>query len=283
MKNIIIDTDIGGDVDDLIALLLAIKSSELKIDLIVTNDEYSQQRAKFAKMFIDLMNIKIPIVSGIESKLPKEEKCLSIEKLIKDRYYIIEKDYISKIKKVVEKNELTYYFCIGAESNLSEFINKNDNLKDKVKIIIMGGSLHRKISRASHNIRCDIKSSINVFNSNWNKKYVLGDVTHTNKIQISKEHNFFKDLKSSKKKHLNFIAESIELFLDKYQHDYFWLHDPLTIIQAINENIIEFTKLNLNMDCKGMITESKDGKETIISKSVDYEVFWNIFNKLIFS
>ena len=64
MKQVIIDTDIGGDPDDLCALLLALRSPELHIDLIVTNDEYGQKRAVYAKEFLSLVNREIPVVSG---------------------------------------------------------------------------------------------------------------------------------------------------------------------------------------------------------------------------
>ena len=263
------------------ALLLVLNSPELKIDLIVTNDEYSQKRAKYTKSFLSLVKKRIPVISGIESKASKKDECFAVDKLIYNENKPINSDFLANIKKVVENNKLTYYLCIGPESNLSEFISKNKRLKDKVEIIIMGGSLHRSRNSAGHNIHCDIESAINVFNSDWNKKYVLGDFTHKDEILINKKHNFFRELLSSKKHHLNFIAESIELFLNKYDYPFFWLHDPLTTSLLIDNDIIKFTNLKLKMNSKGVISTSKEGRQIMVSEFVDYKKFWKIFKERV--
>jgi len=281
MKHIIIDTDLGGDPDDLCALLLAINSPELKIELVVTSDEHSQRRAKYAKLFLSLVNKEIPVISGATSKSSKKDECFAVDKLISNEYTQIDNDYLVSIQKAIEKNKLTYYVCLGAESNLSEFINKHPHLKDKVEIIIMGGSLHRNRHRAGHNVRCDIKSAINVFNSDWNKRYVLGDVTHKDEILINEKHSFFKKLSSSEKHHLNFVAKSIKYFFNKYHCVFFWLHDPLTVASLIDEKIIKFTNLKLKMNSKGVISISKEGRETLVSESADYKLFWKLFKERI--
>ena len=39
MKNIILNTDIGGDFDDILALVLALNSPEIKIEGVITTKE----------------------------------------------------------------------------------------------------------------------------------------------------------------------------------------------------------------------------------------------------
>jgi len=281
MKHVILDTDLGGDPDDVCALLLALNSPELKIDLIITSDEYSQKRAKYAKLFLSLANKKIPVVSGAISQVSKKDECFIADKLISSEHVQINNDFLPSIQKVIEKNKLTHYMCLGPESNLSEFIDKYPHLKNRVEITIMGSSLHHNRYRAGHNVHCDIKSAINVFNSDWDKKYVLGDITHKDEILINEKHNFFKELSSSKKDYLNFIAKSIKYFFNKYGYVFFWLHDPLTVSSLINKDIIKFTNLKLRMNSKGVVSVSKEGRETLVSESTDYELFWRLFKERI--
>lgn len=60
----ILDTDIGYDPDDLFALLLCLKSPELKLDLIVTGDEVKGKRAQFTKLILEELGAIIPVVQG---------------------------------------------------------------------------------------------------------------------------------------------------------------------------------------------------------------------------
>ena len=283
MKHVIFDTDIGGDPDDLCALLLALNSPELKIDLIITNDEYAQKRAQFAKSFISIYKKKTPpVISGIKSKASKVEECFAVDSLINHYDKQINIDIHNEIRKIIKNNKITYYICLGCQSNISKFINNNNDLRDKVKIIIMGGSLKRNKNYSGHNIRCDIESAVNVFNSNWSKKYILGDITHNIKISINRKHKFVSRLLESKNIYLIFIAKSINLFLNKYGYTHFWLHDPLTVSSLIDDRIIQFTSRKLSINEKGVISISSKGINTLVSDSADYKLFWKVFMERTF-
>mgnify|MGYP001559423130 FL=1 len=52
-RGIILDTDIGYDPDDLFALLLLLKNSE--VDLIVTNDDPDGRRFIFVKKILEIL------------------------------------------------------------------------------------------------------------------------------------------------------------------------------------------------------------------------------------
>lgn len=280
VKHIILDTDIGGDVDDLFALLLALNSSEFVIDLIVTNDEVKFKRAKYLLRVLKLLDKTIPVVSGIDLSHNTEDSCFSANKEV-DIYekYDLETNFITSIQNLVKKNKYTYYICLGAQSNLAKFISHAEHLKDKTEIFIMGGSLNRSKSKPGHNIIRDIDAARQVFNSNWNKKYVLGDVTHENEIKIDKTHPLLKRLSDKNNSISSFITNAITDFLDTYHNQHFWLHDPLTVSGLLNENIISFTKRKIAMSNNGVMYLENTGKETLVSTSVDFNLFWETFNK----
>ncbi len=62
----ILDTDIGGDPDDAVALMLA-AGLVPELALVVTSDEVDGQRARFARYLLDLAGRpEVPVVSGRE-------------------------------------------------------------------------------------------------------------------------------------------------------------------------------------------------------------------------
>lgn len=280
MKHIILDTDLGGDADDIFALLFAIHSPELKIDLIVTSDEHKSHRARYTEEFLELININIPIVAGLDVG---NTKLFVVGEQIKDKQRIVNNNFLEEIKKVVEMNDVTHYVCIGPQSNISAFIKKYPELKGKIEILFMGGAINYRIPNcAEHNVKYDIKSAIEVFHSDWNKKYVLSDITFNEAIKVNQESQFFEELKNSDKPHLNYIIESMKLLFNKLEPKTY-MHDPITLSYLINNQIIDFENKKISINGNGVMRIDPDGEETIISKSANYELFWKIFKERILS
>ncbi|MBS9784147.1 nucleoside hydrolase [Candidatus Gracilibacteria bacterium] len=279
MKHIILDTDLGGDADDIFALLFAINSPELKIDLIVTSDEYKSHRARYTEEFLEMIDVKIPVVAGLDVG---NTKLFVVENQIKDTKRKVDENFLEAIKQVVEKNEMTHYVCIGTQSNLAVFIKRYPHLKNKVKILFMGGAInYRKPNCAQHNIKYDVPPAIEVFHSDWDKKYVLSDVTFREEIKIDKQSQMYKELKKLNKKHTNFIIESMNSLFEKLCPET-RMHDPLTLSYLINEQIIDFETQKITMNEKGIMKLSPDGRETIVSKKANYELFLEIFKERIY-
>jgi len=70
MKKIIIDTDIGGDIDDALAVSLALNSPELDIVGITTVFVDTTSRVKLTKKLLSLYDKPdIPVIKGAEKPL----------------------------------------------------------------------------------------------------------------------------------------------------------------------------------------------------------------------
>jgi inosine-uridine nucleoside N-ribohydrolase len=145
----------------------------------------------------------------------------------------------------------------------------------------MGGRInYQKYKKIEHNIKYDIESAKIVFNSDWNKKYILSDITRNNKLRIAKNCDFYKEIVKSKKPHIGFIKESIDCwFKSMYPESY--MHDPLTLFSAFNEEVITFIKKKILLHDNGRIIFDKMGKSTLVSSAANYDLFWSIFKKRI--
>jgi len=278
MKHIIIDTDAGGDPDDILAVLFAINSPEIKVGLIITNDEHKTDRAKFVAKFLKNANKKIPVVAG---KDLGNQRCFVVSELINEGELATEDNSLKIMADIISKSSLTYYACIGPQSNLARLITVYPELKNKIKIIIMGGRInHQFIRKTEHNIRYDVKAAKIVFESSWNKKYILSDITRNNNLRITEKSSFYQEVAKSKKLHIRLIKESIDCwFKNMYPESY--MHDPLTLLSVFNDEVVTFKKEHILLQDDGKMLLDKMGKSTIISSAANYDLFWNIFKQRI--
>ena len=100
-KRVILDTDIGGDPDDAFALLFALNSPELTLDLVVTNDENEGNRARFAKEWMMMMQCwYVPVVAGVD--LGNTRYCLT-NNLVELPQAQVQINYLDWIAETVEE------------------------------------------------------------------------------------------------------------------------------------------------------------------------------------
>jgi len=267
MKHLIIDTDIGGDPDDAIALLLALNSPEVTLDLIVTSDEHGGHRAAFARALLQTTGLRIPVVGG--SDLGNDKYCL-VHDLVKAEGKQTD-DYLSAIRNVMECNEHTDYVCIGPQTNIAAFIGYAPELQTKMSLTMMGGGIdYRKRDVAEHNIRYDILAARAVFDAAVSKRYVISDTTFNELLAVDRTHPIYDAIDNSPCRDL--LLPSFERFFNNY-HPASLMHDPLTLCAVLNDEYVSFTTRNLLLDEQGIMRLSEDGRPTCVSSGAKHAEF----------
>src|SRR3989344_18283 len=152
--NIILDTDIGYDPDDLFALLLLLASPEADIKLIVTADEVNGKRAKFLGQVLNLLG-RNDIKIAVGQSLGRND--FVVDELLDDKKYEAETDYISAIKNIIDSENDIIYLSIGGFTNLAKLLAEYPEYAKKLKIYIMGGALNysRRPGWVEHNVKVD--------------------------------------------------------------------------------------------------------------------------------
>jgi inosine-uridine nucleoside N-ribohydrolase len=154
---LIVDTDIGDDIDDAFALALIIKSPEFDLLGVTTVYKNVELRAKIVKYMLDLANIKdVPVFMGIDKPLENdivywsyETETLNGKKRI--RHYLDEMENVTVeqtcatdfLLSEVERapDEITVV-ALGPLTNLASAYKKNPSAFRKIKqIIMMGGQV----------------------------------------------------------------------------------------------------------------------------------------------
>ncbi len=176
---VIIDTDIGDDVDDAYALGLALQSPELKILGITTAWGNTPLRARLVGRLLEETGRQdIPVAVGIE-KYPEKGKLTFSQA----RYALRgpqkqlpgSVDFLlGEIKQ--HPGEITL-IAIGPETNLGAAIEKDAQTFQKLKrIVLMGGSVYRGYEGSNYptvaphaqpewNILCDVAAAKKLFTS----------------------------------------------------------------------------------------------------------------------
>lgn len=239
---IILDTDIGTDVDDAFALVMAVKEPE--IDLLAVTTVYGDVdlRARMAKRLLNLLGKSdIPVAAGQSQPLFDgkdsywggwEGKGL-LEPLHEPIPY--ESDNAidlmhSILKSASEKITLV---AIGPLTNLAVLIKTHPEVLPNVKeIICMGGTLQP--NDEEWNVQCDPEAAYQLLTSGLPIK--LGTRHFVNKALFTQEHR--SELLSQDDPVLNILVTLLDEFLSRKTRDYSRMYDPITLSMAFTHQFL---------------------------------------------
>ena len=186
---VILDTDIGGDIDDSWALALLLRCPELDLRLVVTAleggaDPVSRARI-VAKQIAESGYDGIAVGAG----LPVEEHSCTMGGWADD-YDLssypapLHKDGIgAMIDTVMSSDEPVTIICIGPLTNIAEALRREPRIADKARILAVMGSIYNGhsldiIAKASdYNVRADIPAARAVFAAPWDITIAPLDIT----------------------------------------------------------------------------------------------------------
>jgi purine nucleosidase len=171
MRPVILDTDIGSDVDDILALVMLAKSPELQLIGITTVYGDTIQRARIARAtcaMLERPDLKIvagapkPISgrqvywAGHEGEGMPDLASIAIDTSLKaEEYLVASADQSSGELEIL---------AIGPLTNIAKAIQYSAEFERRVKhLYLMGGAFW--LDRPEHNIRCDVDAARIVFES----------------------------------------------------------------------------------------------------------------------
>ena len=195
---IIIDTDPGDDVDDVLALAFALLRPELDVKAITTATSDTDKRARIVAKLLKVMNrADVPFAPGMNLPL----RAMNAEQIAtlcgprggynnnhyawaadNDDLPVAQQDAIALMKRTIEADvgEIAIC-CIAPPTNVAVMLRRHPDLIPKIKwIAMMGGEL--ELNRREHNLSWDAVASSIVLNSGvplfigtWNvtRRFVL--------------------------------------------------------------------------------------------------------------
>ncbi len=180
---VILDTDIGDDIDDTWALAMLLKSPELDVKLVAADTADTTYRAKIIARILEVAGrTDIPVAVGIPDvgRPTRKTQATWVEDYnLEDYSGDVRLDGVQAIiDTIMESPDPVTLICIGPVPNIAEALRREPDIARRVRFVGMHGSFHwhhttnRKLSmepgrQAEWNVKCDISSAQEVFSAPW--------------------------------------------------------------------------------------------------------------------
>jgi inosine-uridine nucleoside N-ribohydrolase len=176
---VILDTDIGSDIDDTWALTMLLKSPELDVKLIVSETGNTTYRAKIiAKMLTVAGMTEIPIGIGVhQSDMtgPQQEWIETYQLSSYDG--VVHRDGVKAIiDTIMNSPEPVTLICIGPLPNIAAALEQESEIAEHARFVGMHGCISKSPYGydgkaggfvAEYNVCADPKASQKVFGARW--------------------------------------------------------------------------------------------------------------------
>ena len=141
---VILDTDIGSDIDDAWALALILKSPELDLNMVLTDTANTTYRGAIAGKYLEAADrTDIPIGIGVyenEGTGPQEPWMGDYQ--LSDYHGLVHEDGIGAlINLIVTSPEPVTLICIGPAPNIRAALEREPRIVENTRIVGMYGSL----------------------------------------------------------------------------------------------------------------------------------------------
>lgn len=256
-NHLILDTDIGSDVDDAMALLQLVGAGWSTNMSITTVYGDTALRAQIAARYCELIGVTIPIYKGESNPLSGREVWVSgLEgslhsdlgsQIVEDQTaseHILQMSRMSNINLQI--------VAIGPLTNLAKACLKDPSLPERVShVFMMGGDFSKQ--KAEHNFLSDSRAAEIVLEAGF--RVTLSGLESTKRVSIpNEEMNPIRELGP---------AGSL-LFQEIVQWSEFWdakaniPHDPIAVLTLTNPELFQFSEL-------GQISVSTDAASEGVS------------------
>ena len=280
-EKIIIDTDIGDDVDDAFAVALALRSPELQILGISTTFGDTETRAKLLDRLLgEAGRTDIPIAVGISN--PQIQTSLS-QRAYADGGHFARASHPQAIDFVLDQirrypDEITLV-AIGPLVNVGALIDKDAATFRKLRrVVLMGGSIERGYGDLGY-------TKPHGPDSEWNIK---NDIPSAQKLFASGVPIFMMPLDSTQlkldevKRAVLFqagtpITDALTLLYHEWGQETPTLFDPMTIAYIVNPKLCPVTSMHITVDDKGFTRAGPGAHNAQVCLDSDPEAFFRFY------
>ena len=250
---VILDTDIGDDIDDALALSLALQSPELKILAIVTVLNDGGRRADLVWRILELYErTDIPVGTGAEVPIlapPRTGVVRQTEALAADFHMPSSRRHngiellIDTCLRSPEKVTLIGY---GPATNIGLALRAEPRLRAKVeRIVLMNGVFFRP--GLEYNTKMDPEASAIVYGSGLPVTTVGLDVTMQCKLSAEQ----MQRISGAKPESVRFLYQLIRLWQNGKEDQRPILHDPLAIAVTVNPELVTTVPGSVTVETHG--------------------------------
>jgi len=253
-EKVILDTDIGDDIDDAFALALALRSSELQIIGITTTFGDTETRAKLLDRFLaEVGRREIPVAAGA----PSPPKSTLTQRRYAEAGHFAKPFHPDAVAFLLEQirrypGQITL-IAIGPLMNIGAAIDKDPaTFRELKRVIIMGGSIKRGYGdlgfgppqppQPEWNILNDVPSAQKLFASGVPLFVMPLDATQLKLDEVKRAFLFSQGTA---------LTDALALLYHQWGQETPTLFDPMTIAFLVNPSLCPVQPMHIRIDEKG--------------------------------
>jgi purine nucleosidase len=277
MRHVILDTDIGTDVDDMLALVFLAKATELCLEGVTTVHGNTLLRAKIAKITCQMLGIRdLPIVPGTSETLSghpifwpghEGENIPGLENVRVESGISAQQFLFERSEKYHGDLEI---LAIGPLTNLAQTISCFPAFESHIRrLYLMGGAYWKDYSE--HNIEMDVLAAKIVFESGIPITAIGLDVT----LRVWMREKEVEQIRKLPNDLGSMVEEQIKRwwrFLGTNQNN---PHDPLAALAMVRPDLFSFAPCDVAIcmenDRRGRLIR-RDDPNGKISAAYDLDV-----------
>lgn len=261
---VILDTDIGTDVDDCLALALLLHSPELQLEGITCVYGNVDLRARMALKLLQLWGTEnIPVLAGARKPLlglrdiywegHEGEGLLTAEDANLRITPEFAPDYL--VRMVMENPGQIHLIAIGPLTNVALALLKEQRMAQNLAhLTIMGGVLRGShdltLPYVEHNIKCDPEAAHIAFSSGAPITLIPLDTT----VQVRVNRDGLSRIQAVDTPFNEAVADQLERYPRFQAQGWTSLHDPLAVGVVIRPDLVGLTPVHLDVELGGRFT-----------------------------
>jgi len=271
---VILDTDIGDDIDDTWALVMLLKSPEFDIKMVIGDNHNGIYRAKIiAKMLEIAGRTDIPIGMAYSKRQDSGNQSDWVKNYdLKSYPGKIHEDGVGALIDIIKKSgEKITVIAIGPVPNLAEALRREPSIAENASFVGMDGSIYigyggsEKIS-AEYNVKMDVKACQKVFTAPWDM--VITPLDTCGLVHLRRDK--YAKVRDSNDPLAKALLENYRLWSAKSKNEPIRtdekassiLFDTVAIYLAFSDELCEMETLGIVVDDNGY-TRIKEGAKEI--------------------
>jgi inosine-uridine nucleoside N-ribohydrolase len=273
---ILVDTDIGTDIDDAFALALILRSPELDLLGVTTVSGDTAARARLAAKLLEQANrLDVPVAAGAPGKpLPLDQARWAQGFASPSILPVRAEDFLAS--EIARRPGQITLVALGPLTNIAALLTKDPEARKQIKeIALMGGAIARGYKPGSpaereYNIAADPAAAQTVFASGVPILMVPLDATAMLQLGPDERHRLFTGLTP--------LTNALTLLYHLWNRETPTLYDPMAVAMLVEPGLCETESLHVEVDAQGLTHVVESGApNALVAVQAHPEQFVNFF------
>jgi len=275
---VILDTDIGDDIDDTWALGLILKSPEIDLKLVVGDQGKVEYRAKLlAKFLQNAGRTDVAVGKGLDvnAKGDGGQAAWVADYNLKSYPGKVHEDGVQAMIDLIMKSpEPVTLLALGPVPNLKVALEREPKIANKVRVVGMYGSVRKGYENKpqpdpEYNVKCDVKACQAVFNAPWEMVITPLDTCGLIRLKGDK----YAKVSASKDPIAATIIQNYRIWLKANnkgqdvppEKESSVLFDTVAVYLVMTQSLCKMEDLKIRVNDEGFTVEDPQGKKMSVA------------------